>query len=136
MPASCLQTEPTHHAPPRAAGKLGASALEVVKAATSPDVHHATGAVGGVGQALLAAGVHLQPACRLPSTAARPVLLRRKPTGVEVSPGVFKDVPGEVKKREGYVFAHTPGGPVRESHRLHRRCMLEARSSSQRCDAA
>ncbi|KAL4860063.1 hypothetical protein ACK3TF_000278 [Chlorella vulgaris] len=29
-------------------------------------------------------------------------------SSVEVSPGVFKDVPGELKQREGHVFAHTP----------------------------
>ena len=35
-------------------------------------------------------------------------------SGVEVSPGVFKDVPGELKHRTEYVYAHTPGGPPRE----------------------
>lgn len=30
--------------------------------------------------------------------------------GVEVSPGVFKDVPAELYRREEYVYAHTPTG--------------------------
>ncbi|PRW58752.1 putative anion transporter chloroplastic isoform X2 [Chlorella sorokiniana] len=30
--------------------------------------------------------------------------------GVEVSPGVYKDVPAELHRREEYVFAHTPTG--------------------------
>lgn len=34
--------------------------------------------------------------------------------GVEVSPGVFKDVPGEVKQREDLVYAHGPGTLPRE----------------------
>lgn len=30
--------------------------------------------------------------------------------GVEVSPGVFKDVPGEVQRHEPFVYAHSPTG--------------------------
>ena len=32
------------------------------------------------------------------------------PAGVEVSPGVFQDVPAEVHRRGEYVYAHTPTG--------------------------
>ncbi|KAI7839349.1 hypothetical protein COHA_006875 [Chlorella ohadii] len=61
-------------------GKLSPSALEDVRKATSPDVHHAQGKFQGCFQ------------------------------GVEVSPGVFKDVPAELHRREEYVYAHTPTG--------------------------
>ncbi len=41
--------------------------------------------------------------------------------GVEVSPGVFKDVPAELHRREEYVYAHTPtgtpGGEVGQAQR-------------------
>jgi hypothetical protein len=46
--------------------------------------------------------------------------------GVEVSPGVFKDVPGELKHRTEYVYAHTPGGPPRECRRALATCAAAA----------
>lgn len=96
-------------------GKLPQSVLDQVKAATSTDVHHATGARlcclptcqrGGETTAGLP-----PPACSLLSRAPPSALPHPLPcpAGVEVSPGVFKDVPQEAGVRKEYVYAHAPG---------------------------
>ena len=56
--------------------------------------------------------------CPLMSTYLKHLNLH---AGVEVSPGVFKDVPAELHRREEYVYAHTPtgtpGGEVGQAQR-------------------
>jgi hypothetical protein len=123
-------------------GRLDASVLDQVRKATSPDVHHVQS------EALMSSICKpANPACRLQPMSLQlrwscvldlgmcflstTELLRRKqrlfakrgvPAGVEVSPGVFKDVPGETKQREDFVYAHAPGTMPRECAAGRRNC--------------
>ena len=109
-------------------GRLDASVLDEVKKATSPDVHHATGKQPSSWRQGIVVGRastgYPWPACTQACKVTRAHLVVVL-AGVEVSPGVFKDVPGEVAARTEYVYAHTPGKAPRK--------LLAARSCCHAC---
>eukprot|EP00887_Chlorella_sp_A99_P000889 scaffold5.g889.t1 len=96
-------------------GRLDKATLDRVKAATSPDPHHSI-------------GVEARDAMRGPrggdaDQQSRLACGGRGATWRMVSPGVYKDVPAEGKKRGEYVYDHKPGGPpvprISETERLN-----------------